>query len=70
MDGLHSPSSYWLASVFSVLVGFLAYLSYTPRVEGGTPPYTTDKIPFVGSWSFFTRRWYVGHVLPSGMKAC
>lgn len=54
-----SPSSWTvlLASFLTPLVCFLAYLSYTPSVIGKIPEYTTNKLPFVGSWSFFTQRW-------------
>ncbi|KID84886.1 Cytochrome P450 [Metarhizium guizhouense ARSEF 977] len=36
-------------------ITLVVYLSYTPKVVGA-PEFTTDTVPFIGSWSFFTNK--------------
>ncbi|KAF3763196.1 cytochrome P450 [Cryphonectria parasitica EP155] len=45
-----------LSSITAILVTFLAYLSYTPKVDKNSPAFTTDTLPFVGSWRFLTQK--------------
>ena len=55
---LKSGVSPWPATfAVAVLISFIAYLAYTPRVDKRSPDFTTDKLPFIGSWGFFTRKW-------------
>lgn len=55
-DHLQSPVTLGLAGFVATLISFLAYLSYTPRVDKRSPAFTSDTVPFVGSWGFFTRK--------------
>ena len=47
-----------LTTFLASAITFLAYLSYTPRVYGRAPPLTSDKNIFVGSYAFFSKKWY------------
>lgn len=46
-----------LAGFVATLITFLAYLSYTPKVDKRSPAFTSDTALFIGSWGFFTRKW-------------
>ncbi|EME79061.1 uncharacterized protein MYCFIDRAFT_204672 [Pseudocercospora fijiensis CIRAD86] len=37
-------------------LGFLVYLSYTPRIKGNIPAFTPETYPIIGSYKFFTHK--------------
>lgn len=45
-----------LAGFIGVLMSFLAYLSYSPKIDIKAPAFTKDTVPFIGSWGFFSRK--------------
>ena len=51
-----SPMTIGLASVIATFFSFLAYLSYSPRIDKKAPAFTTDTVPFIGSWRFLTQK--------------
>ena len=55
-NDFQSPRTIGLASVIATFFSFLAYLSYSPRIDKKAPAFTTDTVPFVGSWRFFTQK--------------
>ncbi len=52
-----SPVSLGLVSFTAIFITFLAYLSYTPKIDKRAPAFTSDTALFIGSWGFFKRRW-------------
>lgn len=56
-DRIRSPVLFGFVGFIAAFISFLAYLSYTPRVDKKSPAFTSDTVVFVGSWSFFTRKW-------------
>lgn len=53
-----SPVTLWIAGFIAIAsIVFLGYLSYTPRVDKRAPAFTSDTTLFIGSWSYFKRRW-------------
>ena len=52
-----SPVSLALVGLVVTLITFLAYLSYTPKIDLKAPAFTSDTTPFIGSWGFYSRRW-------------
>ncbi|KAI1378720.1 putative cytochrome P450 [Hypoxylon crocopeplum] len=55
LDGFQ-PATAALTALMAFFVSSLAYLSYTPTVDKRAPAFTTDVVPFIGSWSFFTQK--------------
>ncbi|RMZ83615.1 hypothetical protein DV738_g927, partial [Chaetothyriales sp. CBS 135597] len=53
---LDSPVTTGLAGVTSLVLTFLAYVSYTPKVDPRSPAFTTETYPIIGSWKFFTEK--------------
>ncbi|KAF2723083.1 putative cytochrome P450 [Polychaeton citri CBS 116435] len=51
-----SPLTIGLAGVTALFLGFMVYLFYTPKVDSRSPAFTTDTIPFIGSYRFFTQK--------------
>ena len=51
-----SPLTLGLAGFIATLFSFLAYYSYSPKVEEKSPAFTSDTVPFIGSWRFFTHK--------------
>ena len=51
------PVSLALVGFVSTFATFLAYLSYTPKIDSKAPAFTSDTMPFIGSWGFYSRRW-------------
>lgn len=47
-----------LSGLVTIFLSFLAYLSYTPKVDPRAPAFTKDTVPFIGSWRFFTQKMY------------
>ena len=45
------------ACLLAVLLSALTFLSYTPRVHQKSPPFTANKLPFIGSLGFTTEQW-------------
>ena len=52
-----SPVSLALVGLVTTFITFLAYLSYTPKIDLKAPAFTSDTTPFIGSWGFYSRRW-------------
>ena len=52
----HSPLTLGLAGFIATLFSSLAYLSYSPKVDKKSPAFTSDTVPFIGSWRFFTQK--------------
>ena len=52
-----SPVTLGLTGFVASLITFLAYLSYTPKIDKRSPAFTSDKTPFIGSYGFYSRRW-------------
>lgn len=50
------PRTAALATFLSIFASVLAYLSYTPKIDGRAPALTTDAVPFIGSWNFFIQK--------------
>ncbi|KAE8385292.1 cytochrome P450 [Aspergillus alliaceus] len=46
-----------IVGLITTFLSLLVYLSYTPRVHENSPEFTSDTLPFVGSWDFFNRKW-------------
>ena len=61
---VQSPVSLGLAGFMATFISFLAYLSYTPRVHKKSPAFTSDTVPFIGSWRFFTHKLWVVPFFP------
>ena len=55
LDGFE-PLRVAMTSFIAIFVSFLAYLSYTPKVDKRAPAFTSDTVPFIGSWNFFTQK--------------
>ena len=53
----HSPVMLALVGLVTSSLTFLAYLSYTPKIDLRAPAFTSDTTPFIGSWGFYSRRW-------------
>lgn len=53
----HSPVTLTLVGFATTFITFLAYLSYTPKIDLKAPAFTSDTTPFIGSWGFYSRRW-------------
>lgn len=51
-----SPLTLGLAGFMTTLFSFLAYLSYSPKIDKKAPAFTSDTVPFIGSWRFFTQK--------------
>lgn len=51
---LQSPWGAYLPVLMAL--GFLAYLSYTPRIKGKIPAFTPETYPIIGSYRFFTHK--------------
>lgn len=51
------PLTVGLSTLAAALVGFLAFLSYTPAVYENSPAFTSNTIPFIGSLAFGTDPW-------------
>jgi sterol 14-demethylase len=56
-DGIRSPVTLGLAGFLATCISYLAYLSYSPRIDKAAPEFTSDTVPLVGSWRFFTQKW-------------
>lgn len=54
-----ATSTFGLSGLVTLCLGFLAYLSYTPKVDPRAPAFTKDTVPFIGSWRFFTQKMYL-----------
>ncbi|KAG6022115.1 hypothetical protein E4U19_005259 [Claviceps sp. Clav32 group G5] len=52
-----SPATLALATLATGLAVFLVYLAYTPSVDALAPEFTSDTVPLIGSWGFYSRRW-------------
>ncbi|KAG6182787.1 hypothetical protein E4U10_006944 [Claviceps purpurea] len=52
-----SPGTLALATLATGLAVFLVYLAYTPSVDALAPEFTSDTVPLIGSWGFYSRRW-------------
>lgn len=50
------PVTLVLAGFIAASISFLAYLSYSPRVDKKSPAFTSDTVLYVGSWRFFTHK--------------
>ncbi|KAB8235416.1 cytochrome P450 [Aspergillus alliaceus] len=46
-----------IVGLITTFLSLLVYLSYTPRVHENSQEFTSDTLPFVGSWDFFNRKW-------------
>lgn len=55
-NGLQASLTLGLAGFVATFVSLLAYLSYTPKVDSKAPAFTSDTVPFIGSWRFFTQK--------------
>ena len=53
----HIPVTLALVGLVITSITFLAYLSYTPKIDVRAPAFTSDTTPFIGSWGFYKRRW-------------
>ena len=53
-----ASSTFGLSGLITLCLGFLAYLSYTPKVDPRAPTFTKDTVPFIGSWRIFTQKMY------------
>ena len=51
-----APVTLGLAGFVATFLSFLAYLSYSPKVDPKAPAFTSDTVPFIGSWRFFTEK--------------
>ncbi|KAF2272824.1 putative cytochrome P450 [Westerdykella ornata] len=45
-----------VAGFIASFVSFLAYLSYTPKVDKRAPAFTSYTVPIIGSWRFYTQK--------------
>ncbi|KAH6722844.1 putative cytochrome P450 [Leptodontidium sp. MPI-SDFR-AT-0119] len=60
-DSLRLTTAAWLPGV--IATGFFLFLCFTPRVKKGSPQFTKEKYPVIGSYKFFTHKWFVAFVL-------
>lgn len=51
------PLTVGLSTLAAALVGFLAFLSYTPAVHENSPAFTSNTSPLIGSIGFGTDPW-------------
>ncbi|KAF8852512.1 putative cytochrome P450 [Acephala macrosclerotiorum] len=55
LDGFQ-PQTIMSTSFIAIFASFLVYLSYTPKVDKRAPAFTSEAVPFIGSWNFFTQK--------------
>ena len=53
---LQSPVTWGLAGFIATVISFLAYLSWSTKVDERSPQFTSDKILFTSSWRFSTHK--------------
>ncbi|KAI2794170.1 hypothetical protein POX_a00760 [Penicillium oxalicum] len=46
-----------LLATVTTFLAYIVFLSYTPHVDKNSPQFTSNTVPLVGSWSFFTQKW-------------
>ncbi|EED18907.1 cytochrome P450, putative [Talaromyces stipitatus ATCC 10500] len=55
-QNFQSPVTISLAGLLATLISLLAYMSYSPPIDKRSPAFTSDTVPFIGSWRFFTQK--------------
>ncbi|KAF1952292.1 putative cytochrome P450 [Byssothecium circinans] len=45
-----------MTTLMTAFISLLAYMSYTPKVDKRAPAFTSDTVPFIGSWNFFFKK--------------
>ena len=58
-DLFQAPVTLGLASIVAAVISFVAFLSYTPKIDKKSPAFTPERTPFVGSLGFLTKQWLV-----------
>lgn len=46
-----------LLATVTTFLAYIVFLSYTPHVDKNSPQFTSNTVPLVGSWGFFTQKW-------------